>query len=420
MTDKGVRIGFVSTRFNGTDGVSLEVVKWVAILTQQGHECFFFAGDSEWPSERSYTVAEAHFNHPDILSLNNDLFDDYLRSVETSQRVQTVKEHLKMHLRKFVNQFQLDILIAENALSLPMNVPLGLALTEYIAETGIRVIAHHHDFSWERSRFDVNSAADYLRAAFPPVLPSVRHVVINSFAARQLAMRCGARAVLVPNVMDFDTSPPPADAYRAGLRAELGISPDDLLLLQPTRVIPRKRIERAIELAQRLDMPNTLVVSHAAGDEGSEYLGYLQKFADRLGVRIKFADNRFSRERTQTEAGLPVYSLADAYGEADLVTYPSAVEGFGNAFLEAIYYRRPIIMCNYEIFNVDIKPKGFKVIIFDDFITEATVQETCDLLQNPERVAEMVETNYQIACRYYSYHTLEKNLDVLMSESLGI
>ena len=47
--DKTHRIGFVSTRLAGTDGVSLEVAKWVQVLNGLGHECFFFAGELEWP-----------------------------------------------------------------------------------------------------------------------------------------------------------------------------------------------------------------------------------------------------------------------------------------------------------------------------------------------------------------------------------
>ena len=191
MSAEGVRIGLVSTRFQGTDGVSLETVKWASVLEGMGHTCFFFAGASDWPADRSYVVPEAHFDHPDILALNADLFDDHRRSPATSQRIQAIKDHLKDHLRRFAAAFEPQILIVENALSLPMNVPLGLALTEIIAETEIPTIAHHHDFYWERERYSISTAADYLRAAFPPTLPSVHHVVINSFAGRQLAMRTG-------------------------------------------------------------------------------------------------------------------------------------------------------------------------------------------------------------------------------------
>ena len=231
MDNEQSRIGFVSTRLAGTDGVSLETVKWSNTLTDLGYECFYFAGESDWPEERSYVVPEAHFQHSVIEELNVDLFDDYVRSSETSQKIQKLRDHLKGHLHEFASTFDLELLIVENALSLPMNVPLGLALTDLIAETNLPTIAHHHDFTWERERFAVSAADDYLSAAFPPTLRSIHHVVINSFAGRQLALRTGASARLIANVMDFDSPPPEPDEYGDDLRSELGIAPEDYLLL---------------------------------------------------------------------------------------------------------------------------------------------------------------------------------------------
>lgn len=413
-------IGFVSTRLSGTDGVSLETRKWVAVLEDLGYECFFFAGESEWPDERSHVVEEAHFEHPDVEKANVDLFDDYVRSPETSAAVQSLKLHLKNHLHKFVADFDLDLLIAENALAIPMNIPLGLALTELIAETQIPTVAHHHDFAWERSRFKVTAASDYQLGAFPPILRSVHHVVINSYAARQLALRTGATSTLIPNVMDFDNPPPGPDEYAAQIRAALGINSDGFLLLQPTRVVPRKKIERAIELTWRLGPKCSLVISHASGDEGHEYAAYLQDYAKILGVRMIFAADNIGHHRGQTEKGQSVFSLADVYQQADLVTYPSTVEGFGNAFLETIYYRRPIVMSTYEIFRTDIQPKGFRVITFSDYIGEQTVRQAERTLMDPSSTNPMVEHNYQLGRRYYSHHVLRNSLQALMIECLGL
>ena len=36
-------------------------------------------------------------------------------------------------------------ILPENVLTIPMHLPLGIALTELIAETQIPTIAHHHD-----------------------------------------------------------------------------------------------------------------------------------------------------------------------------------------------------------------------------------------------------------------------------------
>jgi glycosyltransferase involved in cell wall biosynthesis len=420
MSDVHGRIGFVSTRLAGMDGVSLEVAKWSNILTGLGHECFYFAGESEWPAECSYLLDEAHFQHPDIRALNVDLFDDYIRSAQTSQKVQRLKDHLKTHLYEFVRRFRLDLLIAENALSLPMNVPLGLALTEFVAENYFPTIAHHHDFAWERERYAITAADDYLRAAFPPTLRSVQHVVINSFAGRQLALRTGAASVLIPNVMDFDSPPPEPDAYAADLRPAIGLRSDERLLLQPTRIVPRKRIEHAIELARRLDVSCALVISHSSGDEGSAYQDYLLSYANIMGVRVILAFDIVNHRRGQTPDGRKIFSMADIYQQADLVTYPSQIEGFGNAFLETIYYRKPIVMSTYEIFRADIQPKGFRVIGFDDFIGEDTVRQVRQALSDAGVVAEMTGHNYELGRIYYSYRTLENRLAGLISERLRV
>ncbi|MFQ5921497.1 MAG: glycosyltransferase family 1 protein [Anaerolineales bacterium] len=419
MTPRRVHVGFVSTRFSGTDGVSLETEKWANVLTALGHECFYFAGESDRPADRSIVVPEAHFKHPQILSLNADIFDDYTRSSETTGTIQQLRYHIKQRLYEFVLNFALDILVVENALSLPMNVPLGLAITELIAETQIPTIAHHHDFFWERTRFSVSAAADYLNAAFPPTLPSITHVVINSFGARQLALRTGASSVLVPNVMDFDSPPAEADGVAEELREALGVSTDQYLLLQPTRIVPRKRIEHAIELARRMELDSVLVITHPSGDEGSAYGAHLRSYAELMDVEVIFGAEIVNHRREDLPNGRRVYSLGNAYQAADLVTYPSTIEGFGNAFLETIYYRRPLVISTYEIFKTDIRPKGFKVIGFEEFIQDDTVEAARQCLLTPEIGQQMAEHNYEIGRRYYSFTGLESQLVVLLNRSLG-
>jgi glycosyltransferase involved in cell wall biosynthesis len=420
MTPGQVHIGFVSTRFSGTDGVSLETEKWANVLTSLGHECFYFAGESDRPAERSLVVPEAHFQHPQILSLNSDLFDDYTRSSETTGTIHRLRYHLKQKLYEFILNYALDLLVVENALSIPMNVPLGLAITELIAETQIPTIAHHHDFAWERTRFSVSSAADYLSAAFPPTLPSITHVVINSFAARQLALRTGASAVLVPNVMDFDNPPVEVeDSITRELRAALGVGEDQYLLLQPTRIVPRKRIEHAIELTRRLELDSVLVITHQSGDEGSDYMTHLRNYAELMDVEVVFGAELVNHQRDDLPNGSRVYSLGDAYQAADLITYPSTIEGFGNAFLETVYYCRPMVISTYEIFKTDIQPKGFEVIGFNEFIQEATVESARQCLLTPEIGHQMAMHNYEIGRRYYSFSILESQLIVLLNRSLG-
>ncbi|MCG3142015.1 MAG: Mannosylglucosylglycerate synthase [Anaerolineae bacterium] len=413
------RIGFVSTRFNGTDGVSLETRKWAQVLEGLGHACFYFSGESDQPPERSRIVPRAHFQHPDIEAIQQVAFTARERPPQLTAQIHALAAELKNALYQFCQAFEIELLIVENALTIPLNVPLGIALTELLAETSMPAIAHHHDFFWERQRFMVGCVWDYIDMAFPPHLPSLRHVVINSTAGEQLGFRNHTFSLLIPNVMDFDRPPPPPDAYSADLKQALGVREDEFLLLQPTRIIPRKAIEHAVELTGRLGLPATLVISHASGDEGDEYAQRVREYAALLNVRVVFASSRIASERGATPAGEKIYSLRDIYQRADLTTYPSTIEGFGNAFLEALYFRRPIVVNNYSVYNVDIKPKGFQVVEFDGFITRAVVDQARALLENPARGQAMAETNYALATKHYSYTMLARRLETLLAEAFG-
>jgi hypothetical protein len=438
------RIGFVSTRFSGTDGVSLETQKWADVLERMGNQCFYFCGECDRPPEISHVVPEAFYRHPRIDAINQvvftgewgkiheavepsdaasnlhqDFFSIFIRPRQITEEIQELKILLKEQLYIFAQRFSLEALIVENALTIPVNIPLGLALSEFIAETGIPVIAHHHDFHWERQRFMNNSVKDYLGAAFPPDLPSIHHVVINSIQARTLASRIGVSAMLIPNVMNFDAPAPDPDGYASSVRQDLELLPDQFLILQPTRIIQRKGIENSIELVRRLDLPAKLVISHASGDEGTDYEKRIREYADLLDVSVDFESKIVGHSRGITKDGQKIYSLADIYPLADLVTYPSAVEGFGNAFLEAVYYKRPLVVNNYSIFEADIKPKGFQVVEFDGFISEKTLKSTREILVHPERYLDQWEHNYHLARRYYSYAMLEHHLELLLDECFG-
>jgi len=420
MTKHPYNIGFISTRFAGTDGVSLETEKWAEVLTEQlGHHCYYFAGDCDRPADQSMVVPKAYYRHPEVKRVHDQFFSRKLRTPRDTQWIWENKNFLKSKIQDFIYTYQIDILIVENALSIPIQIPLGWALTEIIAETGFPTIAHHHDFSWERKRFLVNCIQDYINMAFPPNLDFIQHVVINSHAHHQLARRRGTGAMLVPNVMNYREEAPRADEYNADLREALGIQPDELFILQPTRIVERKGIEHAIELVRRIGKKARLVISHASGDEGEDYPQRVSEYAQLMGVDIICAERFFKPQRKQNPDGSKVYNIWDAYIKADLVTYPSEFEGFGNAFLEAVYFRKPIVVNNYSIYSTDIKSKGFKVVEFDNFVTDKTVDDTIAVLNDPDLAQEWAEKNYKLARKYFSYEVLKTKLQILLANAFG-
>ncbi len=409
---KAQRAGVISTRLAGTDGVSLETEKWVRVMEEVGIESYYFAGELDRPDDRCQLVPEAHFAHPAINELNDLVFGKTQRTRATTKTVHQIKETIKDHLYTFVESYKIDWLLIENALTIPMNIPLGLALTEFIAETGIRTAAHHHDFYWERDRFAVNAVSDFLNMSFPPDLPSIRHFVINSFADEQLSLRTGISATIIPNIMDFENPPAEPDDYARDVRRDFGVADDELFVLQPTRIVRRKGIEHAIELVKRLERKAKLVISHSAGDEGFEYENRIREYSRLMGVETLFAADWVGEKRGTDPDGRKIYTLQDIYPSADLVTYPSLFEGFGNAFLEALYFRKPIVVNTYSIYTKDIKPKGFDVIELDGYVTDATVERTLEVLDDPEQRKRMVDLNYSLGREFFSYDTIRRELSI--------
>ncbi|MBU1909240.1 MAG: glycosyltransferase family 4 protein [Verrucomicrobia bacterium] len=421
MSETSENIGFISTRIAGTDGVTLEAYKWARVLAGEGHRCFWYAGRLETDPAISQCVPEAFFSHPENQWINERIWGKTVRSPLVTRRIREMTEYLKDTLYDFISRFDIRIMVLENVLAIHMHLPLGLALCELLSESHLPAIGHHHDFYWERTRFSVNAVNDYLDMAFPSRDREIQHVVINQAAQEELARRKAVPSLLVPNVLDFENPPAPVDSYASDVRAQLGLAPDDIVILQPTRVIPRKGIGHAISLVQMLGDPRCkLVISHEAGDEGAYYMETLTRYAKKGGVDLRFVATRIGDVRQMNSEGQKMYTLWDLYPHADLVTYPSFYEGFGNAFLEAAYFKKPVLVNRYDNFSRDIEPKGFQCPIMEGYLTREIVAEVRHILEDSAYRRDMVEHNYQVALRHYSFAVLRRRLRTLIINVRGL
>lgn len=414
------KVGFISYRFAGTDGVTLESLKLVDVFTNLNFLSYYCSGESSMSEAHSKVFPEMHFNHPEILDITKRCFSNDIRSNVLTAELHNMRRTIKKQLYTFINSFHIDMLCIQNVLAIPMNIPFSMALVEVIAETKIPTIAHHHDFYWERERYSVNCIQDILKGCFPPDLTNITHVVINSNAQRQLGYRYGVPSVIIPNVMDFENPPIGKDSYNESIRKDLGISEDSLLLLQPTRIVQRKGIEHTIELARRLGDKTVVIISHESGDEGGEYKNRVLDFAQMLDVDVRLVAEYIGEERGKRSDGSKLYNLNDIYSCADLVTYPSLVEGFGNALLETFYFKKPVIVNQYSVYVADIKTKGFEAIEFRNFISKKDVESVKWLLNHPLEVEERVEKNYQLSLRYFSFRLLYNKLHEITQSFFGV
>jgi len=420
-----MRIGHISFRLAGTDGVSLETAKLVEILKKMGHSNYYFAGEldsSDTMMSSEYSAVDgkmcvplAHFTHPQIVEITESAFGTSESNHKLLRQIEQNAEILENDLTTFIKIFKLEFFTVQNVFAIPINLPLALALYRVIKKTNIPTINHNHDFYWEREKYSINCVGHLLEQIFPPNLDNVRQIVINSQAKSQL-LKKGYESFILPNIFDFDKEPPGVDKYNKDFRSDLGIRDDDILFLQPTRVIQRKGIELAIELVYRLsDLPIKLLITHKAEYDTQNYLVELIRLAREKHVDLLYLPEKFEPMRRMIDEKQKIYSLWDAYIHADFVTYPSLYEGFGNALLETIYFKKPFLVNRYKIFQDDIEPTGIKAIKIDGKVTDQAVSEVRMLLQHQDMVDEYVETNTMVGKKYFSYHTAQDCLQTLIN-----
>ena len=158
-----MNVGFISTRLAGTDGVSLETAKMADVLRRHGHHIFYCAGelDGDVPG---LLAPELHFKDPVAQALGKRAFgvsqpDPHLRADIAARARQ-----LQQPLRRFLAQYAIEYVIIQNALAIPMQLPLAQALADVLQETQVPALAHNHDLYWERERFRHSQIEEFLEA----------------------------------------------------------------------------------------------------------------------------------------------------------------------------------------------------------------------------------------------------------------
>ncbi len=415
-------------RIGGVDGVALETEKWITVLERLGHSVQVLTGELEGPCRNATLLPELAFSHPATVKEQDDaFFVQDADEVELLERLRHDARFIEHEVLAWLVEREIELLITQNCTVLPCHLTMGIALKRVIELTGIPTIAHDHDFHWERGdRYHTRYAGvrDIIDECFPPDLPNLTHVVINSYCRDSLQIERGMEAVVVPNVMDFEDGFGRRDRFNHELPAELGLDDGDLALFQITRIVRRKGIETAIELVERLDDPRVkLFITGTATDDWKEgYLNELRARAARLPdpQQVRFVGHRFANNRLAANGSPAVFSLSDGYAHAHACTYFSRYEGFGNAFVEALAARVPIFVNNYKpVYWPDIGSKGFKTVqIEENDLTDAAVEEIRLVLGDPERRGEIADFNFELGRKHFSFEVLAELLEPLVADAL--
>ncbi|MDQ4010126.1 MAG: glycosyltransferase [Actinomycetota bacterium] len=294
-------VAVLSYRLGAADGVSVSAAQWVTALRRLGCQVRTVAG----AGAADHLVPGLAFD-TDRPARNRDI-EAALRGV--------------------------DLVVVENVCSLPMNQQVSEAVAQSVR--GRTAVLRHHDLPWERERYA------HLRG-WPPDDPGWQHVAISKHSAAELGRRGIDATVVYPGYARRARR-----GNREAGRAALGVAPQQRLLLQPTRAIPRKNIAAGIALAQAVDAVYWLT--------GPAEEGYGPQLADLL-----------STAGCPVRRGLPQgLRMADAYAAADAVVLPSTWEGFGLPLIESALAERPLAVSDYPVAR-EVARLGFAWFPVDD------------------------------------------------------
>jgi len=410
-------IGVFHYQVGGTDGVSLEIEKWKLILEEMGHTVHLIGGDLG--TARGILIKEMFHHLPESKRLNQNTFfrlSDF-DAPEYREELDRMTEAIAARFREVIQEKEIDLILAENVWCVAANPAVAPALEIIRQELDLPAVTHNHDFYWER---------------------------LEGFS-----LTCAGAA----NVFDFAAPAWEKDAYNSDLRTEIGLTENDLVLLQATRIVSRKGIELAIDFAKALSTPERLktlrekglydgrkfteesrivlvLAGYARDDASGGYKDLLTNKALNGNVELLYIEDRVDADRS-TREDKKIYSLWDTYTMADLVTYPSLWEGWGNQFLEAIKAKLPLLIFEYPVYIKDIKDKGFQVISLGDKIRDydedglarvelSRIEEAADqaviLLTDAGQRDQIVEHNFNVALQHYSMEALKGYLEPLFTE----
>jgi glycosyltransferase involved in cell wall biosynthesis len=347
------RVVVVSFRLGGADGVSAEAEKWKTAFKRLGCSVFTVAGEGVADCADPGLAPGSYVTGRPAPAPDPSLWRPALLAA--------------------------DLVVVENLCSLPLNPAASAAIASTLR--GRRAILRHHDLPWQRRRFGNGPP--------PPDDPAWCHVTVNDLSRRQLEER-GIRAITVRNA--FDPHPAPGD--RQAVRAALGVPEGQVLVVQPTRAVPRKGVPAAIALAEHLDAFYWLV--------GPAEEGY--------GPTVEAL---LRRTRARAHWG-PVGPLVNArqgmeqvYAGADLIAFPSIWEGFGNPPVEASLHLRPVAVGPYPV-GAELRSLGFS------WLDAGRPAEVARWLSNPDEAT--LQHNAEVARRHLNLDDLPGKLAELMQK----
>jgi len=375
-------------------GVEEVVRQQASLFHRYYHKVKIFAGAGD-QFTKDYQIEI----NPLLSSRNKQILRAHELILENNlNKMETLSQRIHQYLCNVLDRF--DLLIAHNVLTMPFNLPLTYALHRMAQDSSIPIVSWNHD-----SPYFYHDYPRYLDQAPWNILKrinsKIHYVVISESRKAQFSELYGTkdRLYVVPNGID------PIRFFRLDpntvrLIQEQKLFESDFLMVQPSRLHPRKNIELSIRVTRALRDRNInarllLTGAYDPHEHNTvEYYNKLQDLARKLNVEkdiIVIAEYRYkSGERITPDRIL----IRDLYLIADILFLPSWQEGFGIPLLESGMIKLPVVCSNIPPF---VEVGGEDVCMFNlDSPPEVIAHKILEFLHalKPQRMFRRVIRDY--------------------------
>ncbi len=413
-------------------------------------------------------------------------------------------------LGKYIEENDIQLLYTLNTSSHPGNVSLTLAtvlLSEYLQ---LPVISNNHEFYWEggsrpeknkqkigsRDHFFTNAhISDFfslIERLFPWESRSWFNINVNRNQSKHLIEKNGHNPANVAEIgTAIDTQKFTVKTKRDAINAQMQIetafkhygnrlalyapeqvlqgkvfkisdpkplligaskslkpnlSNNNVVLLQPTRILKRKQIETSFYLLQMMlqdpdfipkfeDNPQLKITILVTGSLPLAHAKYFDEIVNEFGnflrsqpstfrnrIFLGFLFSEIDKPRFRKHFHKPI-DISNLYNMASLVVLPSETESRGLPIIEATACGVPIFCRRYDPAKAYAEVIGehlseeerLKVIEYDGGdIEEPLVKSVIDHVFFPQNYNNEVEHNYMVIQKRYSISALRKNLEDLL------
>ena len=243
---------------------------------------------------------------------------------------------------------ELDVILVHNVLHMPFNLPLTMAIHD-LADSGDGpvIVSWAHDSPYLMPDYPEHldhAPWDILRRPHP----NIHYVTISESRKQMFSGLYGDVPWKVINngidLAEFFY----LDPRSVRLAHELDIFSRDLILVQPSRITPRKNLELALHIIRDIKMlgRNVLFIMSGAYDphekKAVSYYRRLKYWIKELDIMDNIAILAEYRFKDKTRLVSDRIIIRDVYLMADLLLMTSKDEGFGLPLLEAGLAKLPI------------------------------------------------------------------------------